>query len=118
MTRTSSPNDYSVGASLRDRATRPADQAPAGLGDTASVTSADDTRQQRRFAARKGKREAGFTPIPTGKRYRQTLAQKLADNAPQRFRMLPNGGYQTYHPTKGWRTVSPKRLKHFPGFVA
>lgn len=40
MTRTSSPNEQGVGASLRDRATRPADQAPTGLGDTASVTSA------------------------------------------------------------------------------
>jgi hypothetical protein len=29
-----------TGASLRDRATRPADQAPSGLGDTASVPSA------------------------------------------------------------------------------
>jgi len=29
-----------MGASLRDRATRPTNQAPAGLGDTASVPSA------------------------------------------------------------------------------
>lgn len=71
------------------------------------------TRQQRRFDARKGARTVGFDPMPDGKHYRR-LPRAAAS---QQFQMLPNGGYQTLHATKGWRTVSPKRLRFVPGFV-
>lgn len=33
--------------------------------------------------------------------------------APQVYQMLPNGGYRTLHPTKGWRVVSPLRIRVF-----
>lgn len=42
----------------------------------------------------------------------------VPDTKPQVVQMLKSGGYRVLHPTKGWRTVSPKRLKHFPGAVA
>lgn len=75
------------------------------------------SRQQHRFEKRKGQRTVGFYPMHTGRKYRQRLSQRLADSTPQHFKMLPSGGYATYHPTKGWRVVSPKRLRFFPGFV-
>lgn len=56
----------------------------------------------------------GFVSSP---RKRARLSD-LIGKAPQHFEPLPNGGYRTYHPTKGWRIVSPKRLRHFPGQVA
>jgi hypothetical protein len=70
------------------------------------------TRQQRRFEQRNGgHRTVGFTPVP-----RRRIRGRIG-SAPQRFMLLPNGGYCTLHATKGWRTVSPKRLRFFPGFA-
>lgn len=40
----------------------------------------------------------------------------VVESRGQHFEVLPNGGYRTLHPTKGWRIVSPKRLQYFPGF--
>lgn len=31
--------------------------------------------------------------------------------APQPFRMLADGGYETLHPTRGWKRFSGKRLR-------
>jgi hypothetical protein len=72
------------------------------------------TRQQRRFEARKGVLVVGFTPVPRTR----VRPSQLMEKAPQRFEPTENGGYRTYHPTKGWRAVSPKRLRNFPGAVA
>lgn len=72
------------------------------------------TRQQRRFEARKGIREVGFTHVSRRARLRDLLPDAKADL----FQWLGNGGYRTLHPTKGWRIVSPKRLKFFPGATA
>lgn len=33
---------------------------------------------------------------------------------PQVYVIQRNGGMRVYHPTKRWRRVSPKRLKHSP----
>lgn len=29
----------------------------------------------------------------------------------QQYRAMPDGGYAVLHPTKGWRSVSPRRLR-------
>lgn len=33
------------------------------------------------------------------------------ENAPPQFRMLPDGGYVAFHPTKGARPFSARRLR-------
>lgn len=46
-------------------------------------------------------------------RERRRRSGDVADPKPQVVRILKNGGWRVLHPTKGWRTVSPKRVKFF-----
>lgn len=49
---------------------------------------------------------AGFTPSP-----RTSIRHIPALPTPQVTRDNSDGGYSVYHPTRGWRRVSPKRLR-------
>jgi hypothetical protein len=79
------------------------------------VTTVEHRAKMKRKAIERRERVPGFTPVP---RKRVRLSKLLTGKATQYFEPLPNGGYRTLHHTKGWRTVSPKRLKYFPGSIA
>lgn len=49
---------------------------------------------------------AGFTPVE-----RTSIRHIPSLPTPQVTRDNGDGGYSVYHPTRGWRRVSPKRLR-------
>lgn len=47
--------------------------------------------------------------IRAAKAYLVSAGLVKADSKEQVMQFLPNGGYRTLHPTRGWRYVSPRR---------